>query len=261
MFEAAITTISSRAANPSSSTSSWLSVWSFSPEMSLPLVAPTASSSSMKMIAGVSLRAWRNKRRIRAAPSPANISTKDEADCAKKVALDSCATALASSVLPVPGGPCSRIPRGTRAPSLRKRFGSRRNSTTSRSSSLDSSTPATSSQATAPAEEGLISCGLVRGMKRSIQSSPKATTPRKMIGSQITAVFWISSQEMPPPAAGRLTRSTLNASLWSSRENVWLIRSRSHPAGSLPPGAERNSRKRSRAMSQVRSPVSCTVIR
>ena len=37
---------------PSSSTSSWLSVWSFSPEMSLPRVAPTASSSSMKMIAG-----------------------------------------------------------------------------------------------------------------------------------------------------------------------------------------------------------------
>ena len=40
------------AAKPSSSTSSWLSVWSFSPEMSLPRVAPTASSSSMKMIAG-----------------------------------------------------------------------------------------------------------------------------------------------------------------------------------------------------------------
>ena len=110
MLEAAITTTSSRAANPSSSTSSWLSVWSFSPEMSLPRVAPTASSSSMKMIAGVSLRAWRNSRLIRAAPSPANISTNEEADWAKKVAFDSCATALASRVLPVPGGPCSRMP-------------------------------------------------------------------------------------------------------------------------------------------------------
>ena len=51
-FDAAITTISSRASKPSSSTSSWLSVWSFSPEMSLPRVAPTASSSSMKITAG-----------------------------------------------------------------------------------------------------------------------------------------------------------------------------------------------------------------
>ena len=122
---------------------------------------------------------------MRAAPSPANISTNEEADWAKKVAFDSCATALASSVLPVPGGPCSRMPRGTRAPSLRKRLGSRRNSTTSRSSSFDSSTPATSSQRTAAAEEGLISCGLVRGMRRSIQSSPKETMPRKMIGSHM----------------------------------------------------------------------------
>ena len=101
---------------------------------------------------------------MRAAPSPANISTNDEADWAKNSAFDSCATAFASSVLPVPGGPCSRMPFGTRAPSLRKRFGSRRNSTTSRSSSFDSSTPATSSHLTALAEAGLICCGLVRGM-------------------------------------------------------------------------------------------------
>ena len=43
--------------------------------------APTASSSSMKMIAGSCLRASRNSRRMRAAPRPANISTNDEADC------------------------------------------------------------------------------------------------------------------------------------------------------------------------------------
>ena len=101
---------------------------------------------------------------MRAAPRPANISTNDDADCAKNLALDSCATALASSVLPVPGGPWSRIPLGTLAPSLRKRLGSRRNSTTSRSSSLASSTPATSSQPIESEDCGLISCGLVRGM-------------------------------------------------------------------------------------------------
>ena len=42
---------------------------------------------------------------MRAAPRPANISTNDEADCEKKCAPDSWATALASSVLPVPGRP------------------------------------------------------------------------------------------------------------------------------------------------------------
>ena len=98
----------------------------------------------MKMIAGACLRASANRRRMRAAPRPANISTNEDADCEKNCAPDSCATALASSVLPVPGGPCSSTPLGTFAPRRLKRFGSRRNSTTSCSSSLASSTPAMS---------------------------------------------------------------------------------------------------------------------
>ena len=162
-----MTTTCSRPPKPSSSTSSWFRVWSFSPETSLPRVAPTASSSSMNTIAGLALRASRNRRRMREAPRPANISTNDAADWAKNWALDSCATALASSVLPVPGGPCSRMPLGTWAPSCLKRSGSRRKSTTSRSSSLASSTPATSSQLIESCELGLISCGLVRGIIRS----------------------------------------------------------------------------------------------
>ncbi len=85
----------------------------------------------MKMIAGAFLRASLNSRRIRAAPSPANISTNDDADWPKNWAPDSWATALASSVLPVPGGPWSRTPRGTLAPSFLNRRGSLRNSTTS----------------------------------------------------------------------------------------------------------------------------------
>ena len=93
--------------------------------------APTASISSMKMIAGRALRASANSRRMRAAPRPANISTNEAADWEKNWAPDSWATALASSVLPVPGGPWSRMPFGTVAPSAAKRFGSRRNSTTS----------------------------------------------------------------------------------------------------------------------------------
>jgi hypothetical protein len=156
-FDAAITTTLSRASNPSISTSSWFRVWSRSPEMSDPRWAPTASSSSMKTIAGAFSRASLNSRRIRAAPSPANISMNDEADWLKNWAPDSCATAFASRVFPVPGGPWRRIPFGTLAPSCLNRFGSERNSTTSRSSSFVSSTPATSSQVTGLFDRGLIS--------------------------------------------------------------------------------------------------------
>ena len=123
----------------------------------------------MKMIAGACFCATLKRLRIRAAPSPANISTKELADWLKKWAPDSLATAFASIVLPVPGGPCSRMPLGTVAPSFLKRSGLRRNSTTSRSSCLASSQPATSSQATAEDSSGLICCGLVRGIDFSVR--------------------------------------------------------------------------------------------
>ena len=58
------------------------------------------------------------------------------------------ATALASKVLPVPGGPSKRTPAGIRAPSLVNRFGSFRNSTTSTNSCFSSSAPATSENRT-----------------------------------------------------------------------------------------------------------------
>ena len=73
-------TTSSAPPKPSSSTRSWFSVWSCSRLWPLPERAvPTASSSSMKMIAGAFLRASSKSLRMRAAPSPANISTNAEA--------------------------------------------------------------------------------------------------------------------------------------------------------------------------------------
>ena len=66
----------------------------------------------------------------------------------KKGAPASPATALASSVLPVPGEPTISTPLGMRAPSAANFSGSLRNSTTSCSSCLDSSEPATSSKVT-----------------------------------------------------------------------------------------------------------------
>ena len=176
-----MTTTSPVELKPSISTRSWLSVCSRSLELSEPRRPPTASSSSMKMIAGACLRASLNSRRIRAAPRPANISTNDAADCEKNCAPDSWATALASSVLPVPGGPCSSTPAGTRAPMSRKRLGSRRKSTTSRSSSLASSTPAMSSQPIEDFTSGLICTGFVRGMSFSVRHKKKAMTNMKMI--------------------------------------------------------------------------------
>ena len=62
----------------------------------------------MNTIAGALFFASRNRSRTRAAPSPTNISMNSEALMEKNATPDSPATARASSVLPVPGGPISK---------------------------------------------------------------------------------------------------------------------------------------------------------
>ena len=52
------------------------------------------------------------------APTPTNISTKSEPEIVKKGTLASPATALARSVLPVPGGPTIKTPLGILPPSF-----------------------------------------------------------------------------------------------------------------------------------------------
>ena len=69
------------------------------------------------MIQGDFSLAWRNRSRTREAPTPTNISTKSEPDIEKKGTSASPATALASNVLPVPGGPTNRAPLGIFPPS------------------------------------------------------------------------------------------------------------------------------------------------
>ena len=66
----------------------------------------------------------------------------------KNGTLASPAMAFASSVLPVPGLPTISTPRGMRPPSFWNLLGSRRNSTSSLTSSLASSQPATSAKVT-----------------------------------------------------------------------------------------------------------------
>ena len=82
----------------------------------------------MKMMHGACALPCSNRSRTRLAPTPTNISTKSEPDIEKNGRPASPATARASSVLPVPGGPTSRQPFGRRPPSFVNFCGSFRNS-------------------------------------------------------------------------------------------------------------------------------------
>ena len=107
----------------------------------------------------------------------------------KNGTLASPATALASRVLPVPGGPTSRIPFGILAPRAVYRLGFLRKSTTSVSSSLASSSPATSLKETLTCPSPVI---LARDLPKFITLPPPPcvwfmiqnhTPTRMMIGS------------------------------------------------------------------------------
>ena len=98
----------------------------------------------MNTIAGAAAFACSNRSRTRAAPTPTNISTKSDPLIEKNGTPASPATARASSVLPVPGGPNRSTPRGIFAPIAWNLAGDWRYSLTSSSSSIASSTPATS---------------------------------------------------------------------------------------------------------------------
>src|SRR5579872_3586940 len=102
----------------------------------------------MKMMQGAFFLPCSKRSRTRLAPTPTNISTKSEPEMLKNGTLASPATARASKVLPVPGGPTSSTPLGMRPPSFWNFCASRRNSMISFSSSLASSTPATSLKVT-----------------------------------------------------------------------------------------------------------------
>ena len=160
---AARTTIPLWLSKPSISESSWFKVCSRSSfelrEASRRL--PTASISSMKMMQGAFSFACLKRSRTFAAPRPTNISTNSEPAIWKKGTPASPATALAIRVLPVPGGPTSRAPRGQRAPISLYLSGVLRKLTISCIDSLASSWPATSLNVM-PVSSPLISLALER---------------------------------------------------------------------------------------------------
>uniref|UniRef100_A0A2M4AT04 Uncharacterized protein n=2 Tax=Anopheles triannulatus TaxID=58253 RepID=A0A2M4AT04_9DIPT len=133
--------------NPSISTSSWFSVFSCSewpPKLFPPRFRPTASISSMNRMHGALFLAIANMSRTRDGPTPTNISKNSEPDTVMNGTLASPAVALASSVLPVPGGPVSMAPLGILAPRSIYCWGFFRKFTNSIISILASSQPATS---------------------------------------------------------------------------------------------------------------------
>mmetsp|Transcript_30793 Transcript_30793/g.64887 ORF Transcript_30793/g.64887 Transcript_30793/m.64887 type:complete len:233 (+) Transcript_30793:1015-1713(+) len=152
---AAMTMTPALPSKPSISVRIWLSVCSRSslPPPMPPREAPArwppiASISSMKTMHGAFFLACEKRSRTRDAPTPTNISTNSEPDAETNGTPASPATARASSVLPVPGGPSMIAPRGIFAPSAVNLAGFFRNSTISVSSSLAPSQPATSSKVT-----------------------------------------------------------------------------------------------------------------
>ena len=136
--------------NPSISAKSWFNVCSRSslPPYLVSRLFPMASISSIKIMHGACFCASLNKSRTRDAPTPTNISTKSEPAREKNGTFASPATAFASNVLPVPGGPTSSAPLGSFAPISVYFLGLWRKSTTSCKDSFASSCPATSLKVT-----------------------------------------------------------------------------------------------------------------
>ena len=105
-----------------------------------------ASISSIKIIEGDFCAACLNKSLTLEAPTPTNISTKSDPDKEKKGTSASPATAFASNVLPVPGGPTKSAPFGILPPNAVYFSGFFKKSTISCTSSLAPSKPATFSK-------------------------------------------------------------------------------------------------------------------
>mmetsp|Transcript_46317 Transcript_46317/g.140308 ORF Transcript_46317/g.140308 Transcript_46317/m.140308 type:complete len:210 (+) Transcript_46317:656-1285(+) len=96
------------------------SIWTMNSVLNLRLAScsssflrlSNASNSSKNSIDGATSSAIRNRVLTNFSPSPCHLEVREEDVAAKRTQQDSFATAFTSMVLPVPGGPYSRIPRG-----------------------------------------------------------------------------------------------------------------------------------------------------
>mmetsp|Transcript_8359 Transcript_8359/g.17029 ORF Transcript_8359/g.17029 Transcript_8359/m.17029 type:complete len:218 (-) Transcript_8359:1447-2100(-) len=177
----------------------------------------------MKMMHGAFFLACSNKSLTREAPTPTNISTNSEPEMEKNGTPASPATARAMRVFPVPGGPSRMTPRGIRAPSLVNRSLSFRNWTTSWSSSLAPSTPATSSKVTpvsgtiatrAPDRPRSIGLNGPPGPPPPARRVMRNSPPKSMAGK---ISDWSNPERPLSSTVGRTVTSTLcSVSVWRS---------------------------------------------
>ena len=135
-----------------------------------------------------------------------------------------------------------------------------RKSTTSCSSALASSAPATSSHLIEPAESGLISCGLVLGIIRIIRQRKKTISAMKMIGnhSQDRCSFEIESQLIVGDASvvRRMRRRFDYGGLDPSSSRVLARRAGSPPARRGRPRAGARPARACRTRAAARSRAS-----
>ncbi|MBA7711781.1 hypothetical protein ES703_120747 [subsurface metagenome] len=148
----------------------------------------------MKIMHGVLRLACSKRSRTLEAPTPTNISTNSLPLIEKKGTPASPAIARANSVFPVPGGPTSSMPFGMRAPRVWNFSRDLRKSTTSCTSCLASSIPATSSKVTVGVLAGnnrarlrpkLIACLLAPCARRNRKNNkpPMNIRGRKLISN------------------------------------------------------------------------------
>ena len=156
------------------------------------------------------------------APTPTNISTKSEPESEKKGTFASPATAFASKVLPVPGGPESITPLGILPPNSVYFFGFFKKSTISNTSSLAPVIPATSSNVV------LTSVSLSKTFARDLPilnicepPPPPAAPPppdiRLMINTQ-TPIISNNGSTQPMMSPKKFSRVSYLTVISSSRE-------------------------------------------
>ena len=214
-LDAAITTTSPLPPKPSISTSSWLSVCSRSELLSEP----------RRGADGVDLVDEDDRRRVLAglveqAPDARGAEAGEHLDEARRRLREELRAGLVGHGLGQ-----QRLARAgravqqdaLRAPSRRarwKRSGSRRKSTTSCSSALASSAPATSSHLIEAAESGLISCGLV--LRHHLHHPPQEEDDQRHEDDRGTTVrmklFEVESQLMRRPKCGPDVRDSTRGS-------------------------------------------------
>mmetsp|Transcript_9902 Transcript_9902/g.19979 ORF Transcript_9902/g.19979 Transcript_9902/m.19979 type:complete len:388 (+) Transcript_9902:142-1305(+) len=170
----------------------------------------TESISSMKMMAGCRSLAHAKSARTSFSASPTHLEVRVEALMAKKVQVDSVATALASIVLPLPGGPYRSRPRvGARKPLKRSgRVAGR--ITISRSSCFAFSSPDMSDHAT-PGDESKISEVIICLNLSSPAFLGSALLPAPPAPAPEARLFAAADADEPPAAARGLKACGLAA--------------------------------------------------